>query len=169
MGKRGTVLVTNSTLARNFNGFGVGGGGIFNAGTMVVTNTTLARNNGVGILSRGTTILQNTILALNTRESVRADCGGMLTSLGNNLIGDPTGCTITLQPSDLTGDPGLDTFTDDGTPGHGHFPLLPSSQAIDAGNDAACPKTDQLGAPRVGPCDIGAIEFQGKHQDKHRK
>jgi hypothetical protein len=164
-GETGTVLVTNSTLARNFNGVGVGGGGIFNAGTMVVTNTTLARNfNGFGIDSRGTTILQNTILALNTGESGRADCGGVVTSLGNNLIGDPTGCTITLQPSDLTGDPGLDTFTDDGTPGHSHFPLLPSSQAIDAGNDAACPKTDQLGAPRVGPCDIGAIEFQGKHR-----
>lgn len=53
----------------------------------------------------------------------------------------------------------MGTFTDDGTPGHGHFPLLPASRAINAGNDAVCPPTDQLGLPRVGICDIGAVEF----------
>ena len=83
----------------------------------------------------------------------------LVTSLGHNLIGDPTGCTITLQRSDLTGDPGLDAFTDDATPGNGHFPLLPTSQAIDAGNTAVCPSTDQLGQRRIGRCDIGAIRF----------
>src|SRR5262249_42946933 len=67
---------------------------------------------------------------------------------------------ITLLSTDLTGDPDLDAFTDDGTPGNGHFPLLFSSRAIDAGNEATCPSTDQLGQPRVGICDIGAIEFQ---------
>jgi hypothetical protein len=107
------------------------------------------------------TTLQNTILALNTVATTHADdCDGDVTSLGTNLIGDPTGCTITLQSSDLTGAPGLDAFTDDGTPGNGHFPLVPASQAINKGNDAACPPTDQLGQPRVGRCDIGAIEFQ---------
>ena len=111
----------------------------------------------------------NTILAQNTAGFAGSDCAGTVTSLGTNLIGDPTGCTITLQPTDLTGDPGLGAFTDDGTPGNGHFPLLPSSQAIDEGNDAACPKTDQLGSPRVGPCDIGAIEFQGKPQKRHER
>ena len=49
--------------------------------------------------------------------------------------------------------------TADGTPGHGHLPLLPTSPAIDAGDDAACPPTDQLGQPRVSPCAIGAVEF----------
>jgi hypothetical protein len=88
------------------------------------------------------------------------DSGGVVTSLGTNLIGDRTGCTITLQSSDLEGDPGLAAFTDDGTPGNGHFPLLQTSRVIDVGNDTACPLTDQLGQPRVGQCDIGAIEFQ---------
>ena len=76
------------------------------------------------------------------------------------------GCTITLQPSDLTGDPGLDAFTDNDRPGNGHFPLLPTSQAIDTGNDAVCPRRDQLGQRRINIrgvgtsiCDIGAIEF----------
>ena len=108
-------------------------------------------------------MLLNTILARNTAlagpPGRPPDCSATVTSLGTNLIGDPTGCTITLQPSDLTGDPGLDTFTDDGTPGNGHFPLLPTSQAIDTGNTAACPLTDQLGQRRIGPCDIGAIRF----------
>ncbi len=52
-----------------------------------------------------------------------SDCFGPATSFGNNLIGDPSGCTMTLQPTDLTGDPGLGPFTDNGTPGNGHFPL----------------------------------------------
>ena len=68
---------------------------------------------------------------------------------------------MSLQSTDLTGDPGLGAFTDDGTPGNGHFPLLFTSQAINAGNPKTCPKTDQLGEKRVGICDIGAIEFQG--------
>ena len=91
-----------------------------------------------------------------------------VTSLGNNLIGDPTGCTITLLPSDLTGDPGFGPFTDNGRPGNGHFPLLPTSQAIDAGNDAVCPRTDQLGQRRLGPCDIGAIAFRDR-DDRHHE
>jgi hypothetical protein len=47
------------------------------------------------------------------------------------------------------------------TPGYGHVPLLPGSPAINAGNDEACPETDQLGQHRVEICDIGAVEFQG--------
>src|SRR5206468_4048983 len=35
-----------------------------------------------------------------------------------------------------------------------------TSRAIDAGNDAACPPTDQLGQRRARHCDIGEIEFK---------
>ncbi len=40
------------------------------------------------------------------------------------------------------------------------IPLLPGSSAIDTGNDAACPSTDQRGVPRPqgAHCDIGAFE-----------
>ena len=115
----------------------------------------------------GSIELQNSIIAGNTFELdgfednaiLAPDCGGSITSLGNNLIGDPTNCTVNLLASDLTGDPGLGTFVDNGTPGNGHFPLLTGSRAINAGNDSSCPTTDQLGSPRVGGCDIGAIEF----------
>ena len=40
------------------------------------------------------------------------------------------------------------------------IPLLAGSSAIDAGNDATCPATDQrgVGRPQGAHCDIGAYE-----------
>jgi len=61
----------------------------------------------------------------------------------------------------VVGDPGLGTFTDTGLPGGGHVPLLAGSPAIDTADETACSTTDQLGHPRNGPCDIGAVEFGG--------
>jgi hypothetical protein len=146
----GTLTLLNSTVASNraTNSGGIAshsaallGGGIEAAmiaiTTMITDNRTRSGGGGLSTLS-GRAVMVNTILARNG-TGLGSDCRGTVTSLGTNLIGDPTGCTITLQPSDLTGDPGLATFTDDGTPGNGHVPLLPTSQAIDAGNDAACP------------------------------
>jgi hypothetical protein len=168
-----TMVITNTTVSANRNDTGVlgrGPGGILNSGgTLLLTNSTLADNRGgIGGIRQegGIVLLLNTILAQNISRG-GPDCVGSITSLGTNLIGDPTGCTITLQPSDLTGNPGLDTFTDNGRPGNGHFPLLPTSQAIDAGNDAVCPRTDQLGRRRLGPCDIGAIEFRDRDDGQH--
>jgi hypothetical protein len=173
-----TVTLTNTTVAQNAMN-GQGGAGIENVGVAVLQSTTVAENHvrgsGAGVVNRGTgtVLLQNTIIARNDifPPGVDSDCSGPVTSLGNNLIGNPTGfgpivCTITLQPSDLTGDPGLDTFTDSGKPGNGHFPLLSTSQAIDAGNNAVCLRRDQLGKRRVGPCDIGAISFRDKDDSR---
>jgi hypothetical protein len=175
---QGMVDVINSTITNNFVEFGSGGGIVnFFDGTVKITNSTVVNNtviefgDGGGIFNdtEGMVELQNTILALNTLEfdttSNASDCSGKITSLANNLVGDTTDCTITLQTTDLTGDPGLGDFTDDGTPGNGHFPLLPDSQAIDAGNNDVCLDnpilaTDQIGNPRFGICDIGSIEFQ---------
>jgi hypothetical protein len=177
----GTLVITNTTFARNqkegaggSGGAVRGGGAISTSGTLILTNSTLATNSvtssvlptgGGGIASSGLTLLQNTILAQNSAGREGPDCLGAFISLGNTLIGDPTGCTITLHPSDLTGDPGLDAFTDDGTPGNGHFPLLPTRQAIDAGSNAVWPRRDQIGQRRIGPCDIGAIEFHPHGED----
>jgi len=168
----GTLTITNSTLSGNA-AFFPGGGGIFNdkgvfnnGGTVTITNSTISGNTTFGgaggivnsDVGNSVVTVQNTILALNVSRSGAPDCSAV-TSLGNNLIGTTMGCHITLRPSDLIGDPGLDTFTDDGTPGNGHYPLLPFSQPIDAGNGEVCPKRDQIGQKRHHPCDIGAIEF----------
>jgi hypothetical protein len=170
----GTLEVTNTTFARNPAGGAGRGAAIDNSGTLLLINSTLADNSSSFIgrsalfsEMNATTIMQNTILARTT--GFATDCSGTVISLGNNLIGDPTGCTITLRPSDLTGDPGLDTFTDNGRPGNGHFPLLPTSPAIDMGSDAVCPRTDQLGRRRIGPCDIGAIRFLDKDDRQHEE
>jgi hypothetical protein len=170
----GTLEIINSTIANNEAEVA---GGISNSlgGTIHITNSTIANNNalfGGGIINEdGVIKLQNTIVALNT-ESFPGfissnDCRGEITSLGNNLVGVPANCSFTFLPSDLTGDPGLDTFKHSEDAGKSHFPLLASSQAIDAGNNILCLinpllATDQLGLPRVGNCDIGAVEFQGK-------
>lgn len=139
-------------------------------GTVNIVNSTIT-NNTIGIYNPiyefnpfGKIELQNTILALNTGNTL-SDCFGTITSLGNNIIGDTTDCTITLKSTDLTGNPGLGTFTDNGTPGNGHYPLLSNSQAINAGNNNVCLSnpilaTDQIGDPRVDICDIGSIEFE---------
>jgi hypothetical protein len=160
----GTLKLTNSTGAGSSDRFG-GGGIRIHGGRVTIANSTIVKNDsgelGGGLfISRGIT-LQNAILADNTIAfpGVDNDCSGPLISLGNNLIGDLTGCIITLQPSDRTGDAGLGTFVNPAAPGSGRVPLLSSSQAIDAGNDGACPPTDQLGTTRNGPCDIGAVEF----------
>jgi hypothetical protein len=45
-------------------------------------------------------------------------------------------------------------------PGHGHYPIVRTSQARNAGDDDSCPARDQIGNKRKKPCDIGAIEFR---------
>jgi hypothetical protein len=162
----GLLTIIDSTVGNNF-GSGVESGGLTNSGTVTITNSTFAENRGgyvaggIANHSNGSITLRNTILAMNTIRftTSESDCGGLIMSLDHNLIGTTTNCAVALQSNDLTGDPGLDTLADNGKPGNGHFPLLPTSRAIDAGNDAACPPTDQLGTPRIGHCDIGAIEF----------
>jgi len=172
----GNLEITDSTVSHNSANF-AGGGLSSISGTTVLLNATIAENisrAGGGISGGGPVLLQNTILARNSNpifqggdcKSGTAGTPDIVTSFGNNLVGDPTGCPITLQPSDLTGDPGLGPFTDNGKPGTGHFPLLPTSQAIAAGNNAVCPRTDQLGRLRIGPCDIGAMAF--RHRDDHQ-
>jgi hypothetical protein len=111
--------------------------------------------------------LRNTIVAgnINTSRPSGVDCDGTITSLGNNVVGDPSGCDINLQPSDLIGDPGLGALVGTGEndpAGRAFYPVLAGSLIINRGNPAACPETDQLGNPRGGTCDIGAVEFQEK-------
>jgi hypothetical protein len=122
--------------------------------------------------------VQNTILARNTINNYLtgvtspSDCFGPITSLGHNIVGDTTGCTIALQSTDYVGDAKLGAFTDqikaaDGSlQGNGQVPLLAGSPAIDGGDFNSCSRTDQLGYPRVDAnldcgqtCDIGAVEY----------
>jgi hypothetical protein len=164
-----SITITNSTLYGNM--AVLNGGGIFSQGgpsSATLINSTVSGNTanqgggvrgGGGPASVGIVLSQNTLLAGNwvPATGLGPDCYGPNLSRGHNLFGNSSGCVTTA--TDLTGDPGLGPFTDDGTPGQGYLPLLPESLPIDTGDPVACPATDQLGQLRVTPCDIGAVEF----------
>ncbi len=166
----GTATVRNSTFARNRSddtSVGRLANDIESFGVLDLVSSTLvggAANLGGGgaavLVGRGPTTVLNTIITHDPTEPRTQDCVGRLTSLGHNLISDPTGCTIELQPTDRTGDAGLGDLADTGEPGGIHLPLLPSSPAVNAGDIGGCSPTDQIGQRRLGPCDIGAIEFR---------
>ena len=164
-----TMTITDSTFYGN--GGGVGGT-IYNwVGALSITNCTIYGNSawtydgGIDNEQSGSVQLQNTILAGNSES----DCSGSLVSLGNNLIGSPSNCTITLLSTDLTGDPKLGVLTYSELAGIEYLPLMSGSPAIDAANNNVCQNfaTDQIGNPRIvdgngdgtAICDIGAIEF----------
>jgi hypothetical protein len=109
----GSVEIVSSTIAKNT--VGEGGGGVANFGGQIsITSSTIRENETFGSFSNGgaglwndsgTVQVQNTIVAGNINNFVFArgvDCLGAITSLGNNLVGDPGNCTVGLQPTDLT-------------------------------------------------------------------
>ncbi len=152
----GTSSIINTTLSANS---ASGGGGIYNDSALTVTNSTLSANSagaGGGIYNNfGTVTLRNTIVA-NSLSA--ANCIGSITNGGNNLQFGGTSvsdCGVGIPIAN----PKLGPLANNGGSTK-TMALLPGSPAIDAGNDALCPPTDQRGAHRpFGPhCDIGAYE-----------
>ena len=174
-----TLTIVSSTIGRN-QATEYAGGIDWETNPLILNNVTIAGNSApfVGGLASGvsglggTLIVQNSLIAGNSADT-SPDCliadpeMAYTQSLGYNLIGDVSGCeVVNWQPSDRFGAPGL------ATPQREYFPLQASSQAIDAGESAACPTFDQLGNPRtdgdgdgIVECDIGAIEHQGPYGD----
>jgi len=154
----GVLEITNSTFTDNH--ASTLGGGVNNTGTATITNTTFSDNsayNGGGIFngtSSGTVNFTNTIVA---NSNPGYDCyndGGTIGTNINNLVEDYS------WPAALAGDPSLGALADNGGSTQTHA-LLEGSPAIDAGNLAACPGTDQRGItrPQGEGCYIGAFEF----------
>jgi hypothetical protein len=170
------------------------GGGIFGgaAGNWSLINVTIAENfasslpgasqpedegegGGILYLGGGEVSLRNTIVARN-QATRGGDCSGPITSLGHNLDSDGT-CSLT-GPGDISNaDPLIAPLADNGGPTQTHALIqggcptdacIVPSPAIDAGDAAACPGTDQRGEPRpfdgdgdgVSECDVGAYEVQ---------
>ena len=174
---RGTLTIANSTISHN-TATADHGGGILNGessypfGTVNLINSTVTENTAVneggGIRNFDTVELVNTIIALNTGTSA-PDCSGSLTSLGHNLIRDGTDCSGVTDGvnGDQVGtgaspiDPKLGPLADNGGLSETHA-LLSGSQALDVGDAASCPATDQRGIarPQGANCDIGAFELE---------
>jgi parallel beta helix pectate lyase-like protein len=187
MRNNGTATLTNVTISGN-EANALGGGLIVStASTATLNNVTISSNeagiiggSGGGVWFGDATVnLRNTIIAGNfdaTSGSVDCFTSAQFNSLGYNLVGISTSCSITQTTGDQFGDSGtpidphLAALADNGGPTMTHA-LLANSPARDAGNPAipgsggnACAATDQRGYPRPaggsgGRCDIGAFEY----------
>jgi len=156
----GTVTVVNSTISGNESDFSTGGG--IWASSATLENVTVTGNDGGNLeIGLGTLTLANTIIANPVGSGANCDLSGPAVSQGHNIDSDGT-CGLS-GPGDLSGvDPQLLPLAANGGQTLTHA-LAPSSSAIDAGDNAQCPETDQRGASRpVGAvCDIGAFEYGG--------
>ncbi|MFQ5329105.1 MAG: choice-of-anchor Q domain-containing protein [Thermodesulfobacteriota bacterium] len=152
--------IENSTITGNSAAFG---GAVYFGGGNGVVNSTITSNtgsSGAGGFHLGFTTIPmvNSILAANTGP----DCAGVgtLQSDGHN-IDDDNSCGLsgagdmpgTISPVIASG------AGYNGGPTQTHA-LQAGSPAIDAGDNANCPATDQRGVARSdGACDIGAYEY----------
>lgn len=163
----GVLTVTNSTFTGN--SAVKNGGGLYNGSyaTSSVTNTTFVLNlagaaGGGGIYNSAinTTTAKNIIIT----NSTGGDCGGFVFNAAstNNMNNDAT-CipgfvsrtSVQLALGALTGSPA-------------YYPLTAASVAVDAGNNPACPGTDQRGVTRpldgngdgTPTCDVGSYELK---------
>lgn len=167
----GRFVLWNSTASGNVAQFA--GGGIENAGFASITNVTLAGNyitntqaGGIGgniytgYNPGSLTQLLNTIVA---NSSATGNChfelGTSIVSLGHNLSDDNT-CNLNATGDITNPNPLLGPLQNNGGTTLTHA-LLPTSPAINAGDNANCPVNDQRGVsrPQASICDIGAYEF----------
>ena len=152
-GMSGHLWITNCTIALNsaFRGSGGAGGQGGSPGQPGVTGM------AAGGLQMSGGMVVNTILASNAPGGNYS--GPSSTDAGHNISSDDS-CAFTNAGSLNNTDPMLGPLADNGGPTW-TMALLPGSPAIDAGDDAAAPPTDQRGfrRPFGAGVDIGAYEY----------
>jgi predicted outer membrane repeat protein len=141
------------------------GGGLFGASAVRVRSTTFAGDvaaEGGGLYAGSDVKVANTILA----SAAGGNCAGTALVSSNSSIDTDGSCALS-DPSDRTGvDPQLAPLADNGGATATHA-IATTSPAIDGGNNATCPATDQRGVQRpvdgngdgAAVCDIGAFEY----------
>ncbi|HEX6386435.1 MAG TPA: CSLREA domain-containing protein, partial [Anaerolineae bacterium] len=157
-----TISGNSASIGQNVNNWGGSG-----TTSMQLNHSTVHASTGSALTVLGsgtfTTELNHTLLSGPSGQT--CDTSGAVTSLGHNLATDAT-CSLT-QPTDLpNSDPLLQPLGDNGGLTFTHA-LQRGSPAIDAGNNAGCPDTDQRGTVRpqdgnrdgIATCDIGAFEL----------
>jgi hypothetical protein len=164
-----TLAVTNSTIAANSAGGdgseGFGGGMEFGPGSATLSYVTVADNSagggggkafGGGLLveKSATSSVDSSVFAANSG----GNCMPAVTSAGHN-IDDGTSCGFTGAGDKQGVEAKLGALGAYGGPTPTVI-LLPGSPAIDAGDPATCPATDQRGIarPQGSACDSGAFE-----------
>lgn len=167
----GNMHITNSTISENVAG-GWHGGAIFHTdGDLEILNSTIANNiapdwapSAIFLGEYGSAVpllkLTNTIITGNHWYACEKFASGgtvNLVSGGHNVFQDDS-CNPVASDI-VVGDALIGPLADNGGPTLTHA-LLAGSPAINAGDDSACPATDQRGVARPqGPhCDIGSVE-----------
>jgi predicted outer membrane repeat protein len=166
----GNVRITNSTFSGN-RSTGWHGGAIFHKdGAMEMTSSTIANNVGPDYAPSAIFIgsfnaavpsfkLTNTLITGNHWYACEQHAAGTVrvTSGGHDLVQD--GSCSPISSDQIVGDAKIGPLANNGGPTLTHA-LLPGSLAIDAGDDTACPATDQRGTarPQGAHCDIGSYE-----------
>ncbi|MEP7341449.1 MAG: choice-of-anchor Q domain-containing protein [Acidobacteriota bacterium] len=171
------TTLTNCTISGN-TATAFGGGGIYHSGSfgsqiLSLINCTITGNvdssgdgsGGIKTTTATTTWLKNTLVAVNSGQNFVTAASATLTSLGNNLDSDGTSGFVNGVNGDLVGTSGspldarLGPLANYGGPTNSH-PLLCNSPAINSGNNAGAPSTDQRGVTRPAGAnvDIGAFE-----------
>jgi hypothetical protein len=166
----GTLSVEGSTISGRGNGVTVQTGasltvlnstvsgglsdGVLNQGTATLKNATIAFNELGGVENSGSLSLTNTIIA----ENGAPQCRGVAAATNDHSLSSDETCHtekhgVSAKLSTLFNNLGPTELNS----------LKPGSPAIDAGDMAACPATDQRGQPRpdiaATACDIGADEY----------
>jgi hypothetical protein len=105
----------------------------------------------------GAVMVRSTILSGNVVGAGPGDCGGGAASTGGHNLESGTSCGFVTEMEGA--DPLLGPLADNGGPTATRMPDA-ASRAIDAGDPATCPVTDQRGVSRPlgAACDIGAVE-----------
>ncbi len=149
------AIISNSTFSSNGNQAIFHSG--INSGTMTVNNSTIAGNSGGIVYVYTGLTLHNTIIANNGTDCTNG-FDGFLIADSNNIDSDGTCGDATTQTAAQLN---LGSLADNGGETQ-TVALLAGSTAIDAGDDALCPATDQRGVarPQGANCDVGAFELE---------
>jgi len=159
----GDLSITNVTFSQN--SAGNNGGALYIGSSAIVASATFYANTAGGTdsgdsiyLDEASITLRNSIIATVATGSNCFNSSGFLTSLGHNLESGNS-CELTATGDLPNSDPKLGALQNNGGASETHA-LLTNSPAINAGDTANCPTTDQRGAarPQGGSCDIGAYE-----------
>lgn len=166
----GTLTITNSLFLHNQ--AKSEGGAIYNVGNLALYNVTIMNNfsrDGVGgIWAGGTVQASNSVFAHNESYFSAPDCTGTIHSQGYNLIQDLTNCDWQKAVGDIQSVPALLSVIPP------YFYITQYSPLRDAGNPNGCLDhngnlitTDVYGRPRIGRCDIGALEYDPANDPFH--
>lgn len=155
----GTMSVSNTTISGNASSSGGGIADYGSGNSVTLLSTTISNNNPSGLDGIGSGQVDMTDAIVAKQQSGGPDCGTseVVVSHGHNLASDGS-CSLTAAGDKGASDPLLAALADNGGGTETHA-LQAGSPAIDAGDGAACPATDQRGTARQGTCDIGAYEL----------